>query len=70
LEWFFQGSALFDSMTVAENVGFPRMFTKDNSAAIQKRVDLVLKRVDLVDAHNKLPPQISECKKELLLQYM
>ena len=29
----FQGSALFDSMTVCENVGFPlKMFTKDNKA--------------------------------------
>src|SRR3970040_2564675 len=35
------------------------MFTNDNSAKIQERVDQVLKRVDLVDAHNKLPSQIS-----------
>jgi phospholipid/cholesterol/gamma-HCH transport system ATP-binding protein len=56
----FQGSALFDSMTVAENVGFPlRMFTKDNKSKIQQRVDFVLKRVDLTDAHKKLPSQIS-----------
>ena len=56
----FQGSALFDSMTVAENVGFPlKMFTKDNNAKIQKRVDFVLKRVDLTDAHQKLPSEIS-----------
>ncbi len=56
----FQGSALFDSMTVAENVGFPlKMFTKDNRAKVQERVDIALKRVDLVDAHNKLPSQIS-----------
>jgi len=56
----FQGSALFDSMTVAENVGFPlKMFTKNSKAEIKERVDVVLKRVDLVDAHNKLPSQIS-----------
>jgi phospholipid/cholesterol/gamma-HCH transport system ATP-binding protein len=56
----FQGSALFDSLTVAENVGFPlRMFTHDNKSKIQQRVDFVLKRVNLVDAHNKLPSQIS-----------
>ena len=56
----FQGSALFDSMTVAENVAFPlRMFTKDNNTKIQKRVDFVLERVALVDAHNKLPSEIS-----------
>ncbi len=56
----FQGSALFDSMTVAENVGFPlKMFTNDSNSKIQNRVDFVLKRVNLVDAHNKLPSQIS-----------
>jgi len=51
---------LFDSMTVAENVGFPlKMFTNEGNAKIQKRVDFVLKRVNLVDAHNKLPSEIS-----------
>jgi phospholipid/cholesterol/gamma-HCH transport system ATP-binding protein len=56
----FQGSALFDSMTVAENVAFPlRMFTKNNKAQIKERVDFVLERVDLTEAYNKLPSQIS-----------
>lgn len=56
----FQGSALFDSMTVAENVAFPlKMFTRDNKAKIKERVDFVLERVDLKDAHNKLPSEIS-----------
>lgn len=56
----FQGSALFDSMTVAENVGFPlQMFTKDSKAQIKKRVDFVLERVNLVNAHHKLPSEIS-----------
>ncbi|PKH67567.1 ABC transporter ATP-binding protein [Flavobacterium sp. ALD4] len=56
----FQGSALFDSMTVAENVAFPlRMFTTDNKAKIKERVDFVLERVALTDAHDKLPSQIS-----------
>ena len=56
----FQGSALFDSMTVAENVGFPlKMFTKDNGSKIKERVDFVLKRVNLIDAHKKLPSEIS-----------
>ena len=56
----FQGSALFDSMTVLENVGFPlKMFTNDDNAKIQERVDFVLKRVNLVDAHHKLPSEIS-----------
>jgi phospholipid/cholesterol/gamma-HCH transport system ATP-binding protein len=53
-EWFFQGSALFDSMTVEENVAFPlRMFTNDNKAKIKERVDFVLK--DRQQTHNKLP---------------
>ena len=56
----FQGSALFDSMTVSENVGFPlKMFTNDDTAKIQERVDFVLKRVNLVDAHHKFPSEIS-----------
>ena len=57
----FQGSALFDSMTVAENVAFPlKMFTKNNRSEIHDRVDFVLKRVNLIDAHHKLPSEISE----------
>jgi len=56
----FQGSALFDSMTVAENVGFPlKMFTNKTKAEIQERVNFVLNRVNLVDAHGKLPSEIS-----------
>jgi len=56
----FQGSALFDSMTVAENVGFPlKMFTNNSNSEIEDRVDFVLKRVNLVDAHKKLPSEIS-----------
>jgi phospholipid/cholesterol/gamma-HCH transport system ATP-binding protein len=54
----FQGSALFDSMTVEENVAFPlKMFTNDNKAVIKERVDFVLERV--AHAHDKLPSQIS-----------
>ena len=56
----FQGSALFDSMTVAENVAFPlKMFTNDDKHKIDERVDFVLKRVNLVAAHKKLPSEIS-----------
>lgn len=56
----FQGSALFDSMTVAENVGFPlKMFTNNSKSEIQDRVDFALKRVNLVDAHTKFPAEIS-----------
>ena len=56
----FQGSALFDSMTVEENVGFPlKMFTNNSKSEIQDRVNFVLKRVNLVDANGKYPAEIS-----------
>jgi len=56
----FQGSALFDSMTVEENVGFPlKMFTNNSKSEIQDRVNFVLKRVNLLDANSKFPAEIS-----------
>ncbi|AEH01546.1 ABC transporter ATP-binding protein [Lacinutrix sp. 5H-3-7-4] len=56
----FQGSALFDSMTIEENVMFPlRMFTKMKKAEMKERADFVLKRVNLEDAHNKMPSEAS-----------
>lgn len=56
----FQGSALFDSMTVEENVRFPMdMFTKKSPAEMKERVDFVLERVNLIDAHKKYPAEIS-----------
>jgi phospholipid/cholesterol/gamma-HCH transport system ATP-binding protein len=56
----FQGSALFDSMTIAENVMFPlRMFTKQSKSEMEDRVDSVLKRVNLDDAHYKMPSEAS-----------
>ncbi|WP_158974345.1 ABC transporter ATP-binding protein [Cellulophaga sp. L1A9] len=56
----FQGSALFDSMTVEGNVTFPlEMFTKQSKSEMQDRVDAVLKRVNLIDAHHKYPSEIS-----------
>ncbi len=56
----FQGSALFDSLTIAENVMFPlRMFTEQSKSEMDDRVDFVLKRVNLIDAHNKMPSQAS-----------
>jgi len=56
----FQGSALFDSMTIAENVMFPlQMFTKQSKSEMEDRVDFVLKRVNLEDAHKKMPSQAS-----------
>jgi len=56
----FQGSALFDSQTVEDNVMFPlKMFTKKSHKDMLERVNSCLKRVDLVDANKKLPAQIS-----------
>ena len=56
----FQGSALFDSMTVEGNVKFPlEMFTNQSQGEMKDRVDFVLERVNLVDAHHKFPAEIS-----------
>ena len=56
----FQGSALFDSMTIAENVMFPlRMFTKQSKSEMEDRVNVVLNRVNLPDAHHKMPSEAS-----------
>ncbi|MDH7462271.1 ATP-binding cassette domain-containing protein [Chitinophagaceae bacterium 26-R-25] len=56
----FQGSALFDSLTVEQNVMFPLdMFTKDSYQDKLKRVNEVLDRVNLKDANKKFPAEIS-----------
>jgi len=56
----FQGSALFDSMTILENVMFPlRMFTKQSKSEMEDRADFVLKRVNLEGAHHKMPSEAS-----------
>lgn len=56
----FQGSALFDSMTVEQNVMFPLdMFGLGSAGEKQKRVNEVLARVNLVDANKKYPAEIS-----------
>jgi phospholipid/cholesterol/gamma-HCH transport system ATP-binding protein len=56
----FQGTALFDSMTVEQNVTFPLdMFTRLSIAEKKKRVNEVLDRVKLVDANSRFPSEIS-----------
>ena len=56
----FQGSALFDSLTVEQNVMFPLdMFTKDTTKQKLKRVNEVLNRVNLVDTNRKFPSELS-----------
>ncbi len=55
----FQGAALFDSMTVEENVRFPlSMFTKMTKKEMKTRVDFCLDRVNLKNVSELYP---SEC---------
>lgn len=56
----FQGSALFDSLTVEQNVMFPLdMFTNLNQKQKHEKVNEVLARVNLTGANNKFPAEIS-----------
>jgi phospholipid/cholesterol/gamma-HCH transport system ATP-binding protein len=56
----FQGSALFDSLTVEKNVMFPlNMFTNDTTGEKLKRANEVLERVNLVGANKKFPAELS-----------
>lgn len=56
----FQGSALFDSMTVEENIMFPmQMFTKKENEEIRERANEVIERVNLINANGKYPDEIS-----------
>ena len=56
----FQSAALFDSMTVLENVMFPLdMFSQMTLRERQKRAMYCLDRVNLVGAENKYPGEIS-----------
>lgn len=56
----FQGNALFDSMTVEENVRFPLdMFSDMSNEEKQDRVNHCLSRVNLVNANHKFPAEIS-----------
>src|SRR6478609_2834356 len=56
----FQGSALFDSLTVEQNVMFPLdMFTTNPYREKLKRVNEVLEKVNLSDTNKKYPAEIS-----------
>jgi phospholipid/cholesterol/gamma-HCH transport system ATP-binding protein len=56
----FQGSAMFDSMTVLENVMFPLdMFSRDNYRIRRNRAISCLKRVDMSDTYDLYPSEIS-----------
>ena len=58
--FLFQGSALYDSMTVKENLEFPliRNFVLEKKE-IEERVHFVLEAVSLLEAMNKMPSELS-----------
>ncbi len=58
--FLFQGSALYDSMSVRENLEFPliRNFSLEQDE-IDDRVNRVLEAVDLSDAIDKMPSELS-----------
>ena len=56
----FQGSALFDSMTVEQNIMFPmKMLTNSEENEVRDRANQVIKRVNLVNSNEKFPDEIS-----------
>ncbi|MCS3698313.1 ABC transporter ATP-binding protein [Salinibacter ruber] len=56
----FQGGALFDSMTVFENVALPLRLLDDRSdAAIEERVMTELERVEIAGAADQMPASLS-----------
>lgn len=56
----FQSAALFDSLTVLENVMFPLdMFSNNTMRERIKRAQFCLERVNLIDAQKKYPGEIS-----------
>jgi phospholipid/cholesterol/gamma-HCH transport system ATP-binding protein len=56
----FQGSALFDSLTVEENVRFPLdMFTDKNKEEKLDRVNFCLNRVNIINSNKLFPSELS-----------
>lgn len=56
----FQGSALFDSLTAEQNVRFPLdMFTDQSMEEKTERVNLCLKRVNILDVNDLYPAELS-----------
>ncbi|MFT4826859.1 MAG: phospholipid/cholesterol/gamma-HCH transport system ATP-binding protein [Paracoccaceae bacterium] len=56
----FQGTALFDSLTVEENIEFTlKMFTKMTKAERRDRVNFCLEQVDMPGVNDKYPAEIS-----------
>ncbi|HEY8783897.1 MAG TPA: ATP-binding cassette domain-containing protein [Mucilaginibacter sp.] len=59
--FLFQSGALYDSMTIRENLEFPltRVLKLKNQREIDRRIEDVLESVDLLDAIDKLPSDLS-----------
>lgn len=58
--FLFQGAALFDSMTVGENIAFPlRQHTDLAEAEVRERVARVLSWIDLAGIEDKMPSELS-----------
>lgn len=58
--FLFQGSALFDSLSVEDNVIFPlKMFTKQSKSEMLDRVNFCLKRVNLENVNQLFPSELS-----------
>ncbi|MBE0666532.1 MAG: ATP-binding cassette domain-containing protein, partial [Bacteroidales bacterium] len=56
----FQGSALFDSMTVEDNVKFPlEMFTSFTDEEKIERVNFCLERVNIINSNTLFPAELS-----------
>ena len=56
----FQGGALFDYMSVEENIMFPlTLFTKKTSSKMLERVNFCLKRVNLEGTNKLMPSELS-----------
>ena len=56
----FQGGALFDSMTVEENIAFPlRESGERNASAIRQKVDEMLEVIELEGQQKKMPVNLS-----------
>lgn len=56
----FQGSALFDSMNIEENVMLPlKMFNNYSNQEMLDRVNSVLKRVNMENTNKKMPSEAS-----------
>ena len=59
--FLFQSGALYDSMTVKENLEFPLRRIRKNltEPEIRKKIDEVLENVGLIEVLNKMPSQLS-----------